>query len=102
VDVEKPYSSATAESTRVKYSPRNPDQGAIAPSSIDRSSSGTSSSGSTWNLVPRPSHVSHAPYGELNEKLRGASSSNDRPQCMHARCSENTSVSGSASESPFG
>ena len=46
--------------------------------------------------MPSPSHVSHAPYGELKEKLRGASSSNDSPQCMHARCSENTSVSGSA------
>ena len=40
-----------------------------------------------------PSHASHAPYGELNEKLRGASSSNDSPQCVHARCSENVSVS---------
>ena len=29
----------------------------------------------------------------MNEKLRGASSSNDSPQCVHARCSENVSVS---------
>ena len=53
------------------------------------------SAGSTSNRVPSPSHRSHAPYGELNEKLRGASSSNDKPSCMHARCSENVSVSDS-------
>ena len=55
--------------------------------------SATTSSGSTSKRVPRPSQRSHAPYGELNEKLRGASSSNERPQCVHARCSENVSVS---------
>ena len=32
----------------------------------------------------------------MNEKLRGASSSNETPQCVHARCSENISVSRSA------
>ena len=49
--------------------------GAMAPSFSDRSGSGMTSSGSTSNVVPRPSHVAQAPYGELNEKLRGASSS---------------------------
>ena len=63
-----------------------------------RSSSGTRSSGSTSKRVPSPSQRSHAPYGELNEKLRGASSSNDTPQCVHARCSENVSVSRSPSD----
>src|SRR5690242_541411 len=99
VSVEKPYSSATAASTRLKYSPRNPDHGWIAPSAIERSSSAINNSGSTWNRVPRPSHSSHAPYGELKEKLRGASSSNDKPQCVHARCSENVSVSVSSDSS---
>src|SRR3974390_2244330 len=98
VAVEKPYASPTATSTRLKYSPRNPDHGWIAPSSIDRSSSEITSSGSTWKRVPRPSHSSQAPYGELNEKLRGASSSNDRPQCEHARCSEKVRLSGSSAE----
>ena len=28
--------------------------------------------------------MGHAPYGELNEKFRGASSSNDSPQNVHA------------------
>ena len=45
----------------------------------ERSGSGTTSSGSTSNVVPRPSHAVQAPYGELNEKFRGASSSNDLP-----------------------
>ena len=54
------------------------------PRAIDRSGSGTTSSASTSSRVPRPSHVGHAPYGELNEKFRGASSSNDSPQNVHA------------------
>ena len=34
--------------------------------------------------MPSPSHVWHAPYGELNEKFRGWSSSNDRPSYVQA------------------
>ena len=49
--------------------------GAIAPSLSEASGSGMTSSGSTSNVVPKPSHFSQAPYGELNEKLRGAGSS---------------------------
>ena len=72
--------SATASSSRLKYMPLGPDHATIAPSAMLRDPSGTTSSGSTSYRVPRPSHVGHAPYGELNEKLRGASSSNDSPQ----------------------
>ena len=70
-----PLVSATASSMRVKYWVWAVRHGAIAPSFSDWSASGITSSGSISNVVPRPSHVSHAPYGELNEKLRGASSS---------------------------
>src|SRR5262249_36302685 len=97
VSTEKPYSLATEPSRRSKYWLRNPAQGASAPSEIGRSSSGTTSSGSTSKLVPSPSQRSHAPYGELNEKFRGASSSNDNPQYVHARCSEKVSTSRSSS-----
>ena len=69
------FTFATDSSMRVKYWVWALRHGAIAPSAIDSSGSGTTSSGSTSNVVPRPSHVSHAPYGELNEKLRGAGSS---------------------------
>ena len=48
------------------------------PRSIESSGLGTTSSGSTSKRVPRPSQCSQAPYGELNEKLRGASSSKRR------------------------
>ena len=72
-----PSSSATASTRRLKYWLRPLAHGAMAPSASDRSRLGTTSSGSTSKRVPRPSQVSHAPYGELNEKLRGASSSND-------------------------
>ena len=37
--------------------------------------SGRTSSGSISSLVPSPVHVGQAPCGELNEKLRGSSSS---------------------------
>ena len=67
--------SATDSSIRVKYCVWALRQGAIAPSAIDASTSGMTSSGSTSNVVPSPSHDSHAPYGLLNEKLRGAGSS---------------------------
>src|SRR5437764_1137619 len=77
--VENPYAWPSDSSSRYQYSRRELDHGAMAPSSIDRSASGMTSSGSTSRRVPSPSHVGHAPYGELNEKLRGASSSNEMP-----------------------
>jgi len=67
--------SATDWSIRVKYWVWALRHGTIAPSLIDCSGSAMTSSGSTSNVVPRPSHVTQAPYGELNEKLRGAGSS---------------------------
>ena len=46
------------------------------------------SSGSTSSRVPRPSQVGQAPYGELKEKFRGASSSKLIPQCVQASACE--------------
>ena len=89
--------SATDSSMRWKYCVWALRQGAIAPSAIDCSGSGITSSGSTSNVVPSPSHVSHAPYGELNEKLRGAGSSYDVWHTGHARCWLNVINSGSLS-----
>ncbi len=80
----KPCASATASSTRFQYSSVALAHGASAPSRTERSGSGTTSSASTSSRVPSPSHVGQAPYGELNEKLRGASSSKERPQYVHA------------------
>ena len=76
--------SATASSTRFQYSSVALAHGASAPSRTERSPSGTTSSASTSRRVPSPSHVGQAPYGELNEKLRGAISSNESPQWVHA------------------
>ena len=59
------------------------------PSLMDRVGSGTTRSASTSSRVPSPSQVGHAPYGELNEKFRGASSSNDSPQNVQASFCEN-------------
>ena len=42
--------------------------------------------------MPSPLHDGHAPKGELNEKLLGASSSSEIPQCTHARCWEKVST----------
>src|SRR5437870_1908920 len=84
VSRSKPYASPTASSTRYQYSSVLDAHGASAPSLIVRSGSGTTSSGSTSSRVPSPSQVWHAPYGELNEKFRGANSSNESPQYVHA------------------
>ncbi len=70
-----PLAWATASSMRWKYWVRAVLQGEMAPSLTDRSTLGTTSSGSTSKVVPRPSQCSQAPYGELKEKFRGASSS---------------------------
>ncbi len=93
-------SAATESSIRVKYWVWALRHGAMAPSLSDRSPSGMTSSGSISNVVPRPSHVGQAPYGELNEKLRGAGSSNERPSTGHTRCSLNVSTSSSTDASP--
>src|SRR5438045_9008905 len=44
-------------------------------------------SGSTSNLVPRPVQVGQAPWGVLNEKLRGSSDGSDVPSYGQANCS---------------
>src|SRR5204863_2358666 len=88
-----PCVSATASRSRYQYVSLTPPHGATAPSSIVRSGSGTASSGSASRWVPSPSHVGHAPYGELNEKFRGASSSNDSPQNVHASDWEKLTIS---------
>ena len=41
---------------------------------------------STWYLVPRPEHTTQAPYGLLNEKFLGWSSSNESPHFGQAKC----------------
>ena len=41
--------------------------------------SGITSSGSISRRVPRPVQAGHAPWGELNEKVRGSSSSIVKP-----------------------
>ena len=68
-------SSQTDSSSRWKYCACPPAHGWMAPCSIVSAGLATTSSGSTSKRVPSPSQCSQAPYGELNEKLRGASSS---------------------------
>src|SRR5436189_6453378 len=80
VSRSKPCASPTAWRTRYQYSRLLDAHGAMAPSLMDRSGSGTTSSGSTSSRVPSPSHVGHAPYGEVNETLSGASPAQGRPQ----------------------
>ena len=61
----------------------------MAPSRTLNSAFGTTKSGSTSRRVPKPVHSGHAPNGELKEKDRGSSSSNETPHFMQARCSLN-------------
>src|SRR4051812_15735479 len=79
VSTENPSASATAFSRPAQYPSVRPPHTPTAPSASDIVGSGTISSGSTSSRTPSPSQVGHAPYGELNEKLRGASSSNEMP-----------------------
>ena len=37
--------------------------------------------------MPSPSHLSHAPFGELKLKLSGSSGVNEILQSKHAECS---------------
>src|SRR5918992_5088195 len=87
--VLNPKVLAVESRSRSKYSRFFPDHGAIAPSSSARSGFGITSSRSTSRWVPRPSQRSQAPKGELNEKLRGASSSKLSPQLRQANRWEN-------------
>ena len=68
-------SAATDSTSRAKYWVRAPAHGAIAPSFSESEGSGMTSSGSASYVVPSPLHTLHAPYGELNENDRGASTS---------------------------
>ncbi len=61
----------------------------MAPSASVRLLSGTMRSGSTSSREPSPAQSGHAPYGLLNEKSRGASSSMDTPCTGHASAWEN-------------
>ena len=56
----------------------------MAPSMMDRFLLGMMRSGSTRFCIPRPVHTGHAPYGLLNENMRGVSSSIEMPQSSHA------------------
>ena len=62
--------------------------GASAPSPIDSAGSGTTSSGSISICEPSPVQRSHAPCGELKEKIRGSSSTSDGPCSGQAKRSE--------------
>ena len=66
--------------------------GASAPSPIDSVGSGTTSSGSISICEPRPVQRSHAPCGELNEKIRGSSSTSDGPCSGQAKRSEKVKI----------
>ncbi len=71
--------------------------GSSAPSPIVSDGSGTTRSGSISICEPSPVQRSHAPWGALNEKMRGSSSGIDGPWSGQANFSLNSSVVGSAS-----
>ena len=67
--------------------------GSIAPSAIVFFSLGTTKFGSTFNLIPIPSHSSQAPKGLLKEKSLGSISSIVKPLSGQANLVENISFS---------
>ena len=65
-----------------------PAQGASAPSLSERAGFGTSRSGSISSREPMPPHSGQAPYGLLNENIRGETSGKEMPHSAQASCSE--------------
>ena len=68
-------------------------QGSIAPWAILFFSLGITKLGSTFNLIPIPSHSSQAPNGLLNEKSLGSIPSIVKPLSGHANFVENINFS---------
>ena len=56
----------------------------MAPSRMDRLSSGRMMAGSAFSCIPRPVQVGQAPKGLLKENIRGVSSSMLMPQSSQA------------------
>ena len=56
----------------------------MAPSKMDRLSSGMISAGSVFSCIPRPVQVGQAPKGLLKENIRGVNSSIEMPQSSQA------------------
>ena len=56
----------------------------MAPSASGSDVSGTTNTGSNSSRVPRPPQRGQAPWGLLNEKVRGAISGNEMPQSAQA------------------
>src|SRR6266850_1913247 len=75
-----------------KYEVSRPAHGASAPSLSERAGFGTRRSGSISSREPIPPHSGHAPYGLLNENIRGDTSGKEMPHSAHASFSENVFV----------
>src|SRR2546426_7214697 len=78
---DQPWALVTASRIRSRHdaSIALRDHGASAPADRLLFRSGMRRFGSNSSLVPSPVHVGQAPCGELNEKLRGSSSSIVKP-----------------------
>src|SRR6185436_21027292 len=87
--LKRRFRASTASVWR-KYTDSRPTQGASAPLVSDFRGSGTTRSGSSSSRVPSPPHVGQAPYGLLNENIRGETSGKEIPQRTQARRSEKT------------
>ena len=83
----------TEQATGLSRSPWQTGQGRVSPSSRlskERSAARSASSwesksfaeGTSVQTSPKPRQCSHQPWGELNEKRRGSSSSKARPQSV--------------------
>ncbi len=81
---EKSNFFASARSVPPVQVPEASPMLAIAPPSMLFEGSGITRAGSTRSNVPSPSQAGHAPYGELNEKVRGCGSSTLVPQLGQA------------------
>src|SRR3989442_8827056 len=71
-----------------------PARGGRAPPWGGRADCGTSRSPSISSREPSPPHSGHAPYGLLNENIRGETSGKEMPHSAQASFSEKVLVAG--------
>ena len=75
--------------THIAYECRFFESGAKTPPPTLRLASGTTSSSSNSMWLPRPVQTGQAPYGLLNENMRGVISGRLMPQSTQAKFSLN-------------
>ena len=82
---ETPRASTARESSVARATLARLPHARTTPSRSVWRASPTQRSGSTTSRAPRPSHAGHAPWGPLNENIRGSIGGSEMPQSIQAK-----------------